>query len=81
MDTNVFLPGSPVPVRVKVDNESSKKVNHLKVKLMRDLKIKAQGFTKNITEEISRDEWPGCGEKSKLEGTYNFAIKPGVFPT
>eukprot|EP01105_Mastigella_eilhardi_P018632 TRINITY_DN4326_c0_g1_i1.p1 TRINITY_DN4326_c0_g1~~TRINITY_DN4326_c0_g1_i1.p1 ORF type:complete len:329 (+),score=93.17 TRINITY_DN4326_c0_g1_i1:39-989(+) len=78
---NVFCPGEPVQVRIQVDNESSKKVNHIKVKLMRDLSVTAGGISRSFSDVLYGEEWPGVGEKSKLENTYNFMIKPDVFPS
>lgn len=78
---NVFSPGEPVQVKLRIENDSSKTVKAIKVKLMRDLKIKSEGYVKHITEEISKDTWAGVPEKSTTENVFNFAINPNVFPT
>eukprot|EP00727_Mastigamoeba_balamuthi_P012794 m51a1_g8137 hypothetical protein (314) ;mRNA; f:14514-16001 len=80
LEKNVFCPGEVVPIKVKVDNESSKKVNHIKAKLMRDLKVKAKGETRTLTEEVSRDTFEGVDKKSELEKVFNYKL-PNVFPS
>eukprot|EP00727_Mastigamoeba_balamuthi_P012795 m51a1_g8138 hypothetical protein (321) ;mRNA; f:16554-18062 len=80
LEKNVFCPDEVVPIKVKVDNESSKKVNHIKAKLMRDLKVKAKGETRTLTEEVSRDTFEGVDKKSELEKVFNFKL-PNVFPS
>jgi hypothetical protein len=81
LDKNVFCPGEQIPVKVKVDNESTKKVNHIKIKLMRDLQIRAKGFSKRITEEMNRMEFEGVGEKSAMDKVIPFTVAGNVFPT
>lgn len=81
MDKNVFIPGETLPIKVHVDNESSKKVDALKVKLMRNIIIRARGMKKDFTHEVYRMKYDGVGEKTKKDVVLNFQIDGKTFPS
>jgi len=78
---NVYVPGEVVPIKVSVHNESSKKVEHLKVKLMRTVIIRAKHMKKQQTSELHRQVFDGVAEKSNKDVVLNYPIDPNVFPS
>lgn len=78
---NVFVPGEIVPVHVVCNNESSKKVDKLKVKLMRDLVISCRGQVQKFTEEVNRNEFNGVDKKSKSDVVLNYTLPTNIFPS
>ncbi len=78
---NVFLPGETVYVKLIVDNESKKEVRRTKIKLMRVVKIKAQGRQKNSVREMQRKVFPGLKPKSKAEMMLDLTLAPNTFPS
>jgi len=81
IEKNVFIPGETVPIKVKVVNESSKKVEHLKAKLMRIIYVRAREMIKERKEEVSRMVFDGVHEKATKETVLTFQIAPEAFPT
>lgn len=78
---NVFLPGETVYVKLRIDNESKKDVRRIKVKLMREVTIKADRHQKFINQEMQRKVFPGCKPKSKSEQMIDFQLSPNMFPS
>jgi len=82
MDKNVFVPGEIIPIKVHVDNESSKVVNHCKVKLMRTIHVKAKHYHKSHTEEVCRQTYEGCGPKTKRDFILSFPFPAAqIYPS
>ncbi|KAH3764334.1 triosephosphate isomerase 1 [Pelomyxa schiedti] len=90
LDKNVFLPGETIPVRVKVENHSTKKVDHIKIKLMRAIKLKADTpkgvigppqLEAKYLDEVQRQVYDGVHAKSDVDTTFNFTLKPDLYPT
>eukprot|EP01112_Ceratiomyxa_fruticulosa_P019128 TRINITY_DN6210_c0_g1_i1.p1 TRINITY_DN6210_c0_g1~~TRINITY_DN6210_c0_g1_i1.p1 ORF type:complete len:368 (+),score=77.97 TRINITY_DN6210_c0_g1_i1:137-1105(+) len=78
---NVFIPGEPIPVAVHVSNTSSKKVEHLKVKLMREVTVRAQGHEKKHVAEVHRKVFPGVDKHETKDQVLLFELAPNIFPS
>lgn len=78
---NVFLPGETVFVKLIIDNESKKDVRRSKIKLMRHVKVKAQGRQKDSVRELQRKVFPGVKAKSKIEIMMDLTLAPNTFPS
>jgi hypothetical protein len=78
---DVFLPGETVYIKLEANNESKKEVRKFKVKLMRTVKIKAQGRTVVSVREIQRKQFPGVQPKNKSEQMLDLALAPQTFPS
>jgi len=72
LDKNVFVPGEIIPIKVHIDNESSKVVNSCKVKLMRKVQVRAKHYMKAHTEEVCRQQYEGCPPKTKKDIILSF---------
>eukprot|EP01113_Clastostelium_recurvatum_P040060 TRINITY_DN618_c0_g1_i5.p1 TRINITY_DN618_c0_g1~~TRINITY_DN618_c0_g1_i5.p1 ORF type:complete len:319 (-),score=84.73 TRINITY_DN618_c0_g1_i5:93-1049(-) len=78
---NVYVPGETLPVHVRVNNESSKKVDALKVKLMRKVIIRAKHFTKEHVHEVHRAKYAGVDKKTDKVETLVFTLANDVYPS
>lgn len=81
LEKNVFIPGEAIPIKVSCHNETSKTVDALKVKLMRKVTVRAQGFKKEHLAEIHRMKYDGVGPKTNKDLVLNFQLDPKVFPS
>jgi len=78
---NVFQPGEMIPVHVVIDNQSKKKVDKLKVKLMRDITLKCKGHNYSYSEEVNRNEFQGVDKKAKLDNVLNYQLPKDIYPS
>jgi len=78
---NVFIPGEPIPIAVSVHNESSKKVEALKVKLMRAVDVRAKIIHRNRIDEVSRIKYEGVLAHSNTDQVLQFQIDQEVYPS
>jgi len=78
---NVFIPGEPIPISVQVNNTSSKKVEQLKIKLMREVTIRAQGFQKQNVSEVHRKVFPGVDKNQAKDQVLTFELAPNIYPS
>jgi len=78
---SIFIPGESIPIRVEVHNESSKKVEALKVKLMRTVKVKAQHLKREHTHEVHRMKFDGVDKKSNKDTVLNFVLADKIYPS
>eukprot|EP01104_Vermistella_antarctica_P002409 TRINITY_DN12652_c0_g1_i1.p1 TRINITY_DN12652_c0_g1~~TRINITY_DN12652_c0_g1_i1.p1 ORF type:complete len:336 (-),score=66.84 TRINITY_DN12652_c0_g1_i1:59-1066(-) len=78
---NVFVPGEFIPVEISCDNQSGKRVEAFKVKLVRELRMKAQRRTETHSFELYRQTYDGVEKHSKGHNTYNFQIRPDTLPS
>ena len=79
----MFVPGEVANVHVRVNNQSAKDVESLKVKLMRTLFVTAEGVDSKDTDVIHTVNFP---EKVKqkggtFEGDLMFPFPPNVYPS
>jgi len=78
---NVYVPGEVIPLRVKVNNPTSKRVDAIKVKLHRKAIFKAKHFTKENFREISRWKFPGVAKKSDVDVVLEIKLPEKVYPS
>jgi len=78
---NVFIPGEIIPLHVKIVNPTKKNVEHIKVKLIRKLHVKAQHFTKTNQREIARWKFPGQAKKTDFEGNIEIQLPDKIYPS
>jgi len=78
---NVYVPGEVIPLRVKVNNPTTKKVDAIKVKLRRQATFKAKHFTKENYREIARWKFPGVDKKSDKDVVLEIQLPEKVYPS
>jgi len=78
---DVFCPGEVIPLRVKVTNPTAKKVNAIKVKVYRELTVRAKGFKKKNTKEIQRWKFPGLEKKTDTDTVLQLQLPKEVYPS
>jgi len=78
---DVFCPGEIIPLRVKVTNPTAKKVSAIKVKVFRNLVVRAKGFKKPNTKEICRFKFPGIEKKTDADLVFQLQLPKEVYPS
>lgn len=81
LEKNIFATQEQIPVKVHVENGSSKNVAAIKIKLMQDLKVKAKHMHKNELLELRREVFPGVAPKQTFEQVLVFNLPSEVFPS
>merc|ERR1712000_525593 len=78
---NVFMPGETLYCRCKIKNESKKNVKAIKIKLMREVTVKAKSKKKFKNQEMQRKVFPGCPKKSETEVMLELPLSAQMFPS
>ncbi|KAL0482809.1 hypothetical protein AKO1_014209 [Acrasis kona] len=82
LNKNIFAPGEEIVISCNIVNDSQKTVDQLKVKLHRDVVIKAQQTQEEETTEICRLEYPQkIVAKSSYQGEIFFQIPSDLVPS
>jgi len=85
-----YIPGDVITIKLTQDNETKKFVVANKIKLMRNIKIKAEertpnhhaSFNESHTYEVCRIQYDGCGTNTKQTNDLVFALPPhNIAPT
>jgi len=81
IDKNIFFPGEIIQVHVNVENESNKEVQKLKVKLKREVTVRADGVTAHHTNEMNRQEYEGLHKRSSKTVVLPFQLDMNAYPS
>jgi len=81
LDRDVFYIGETFSIKVKVDNQSRKNVDNLKVKLIGIASVQIADKRRMGMYEEYRTEYEGVNKKSCDERLLTFTIAPNIWPS
>jgi len=81
MGKNVLVPGEIVPIHIKFTNPTSKPVQGIKIKLIRQLSITAKFITKPTSKEMSVWKFPGQASGVDWDGIVEIQLPERIYPS
>eukprot|EP01112_Ceratiomyxa_fruticulosa_P006402 TRINITY_DN171_c0_g1_i5.p1 TRINITY_DN171_c0_g1~~TRINITY_DN171_c0_g1_i5.p1 ORF type:complete len:191 (+),score=22.41 TRINITY_DN171_c0_g1_i5:646-1218(+) len=81
LDRDVFYIGETFSIKVKVDNQSRKNVDNLKVKLIGIASVQIAEKRRVAMYEEYRTEYEGVNKRSCDERLLTFTIAPNIWPS
>jgi len=77
----VFVPGETIPIEIKVHNPTKKAIDAIKIKLKREVRVKARHVHSHKTEEIESQVFQGCGPQQSVNFVANYRITENIYPS